>query len=180
MSMKKTSSGFLAFLAIISTSLAAGAFLLSWPSSTYFFDSSPKNDGFVPPRNIAKTIDETQKSTVLVTCSLDKEDGSIGTGWAIDSDLLQVASDKSTVITNYHVIEECLKERGSITVARLYKKEEPARLLNYDKKNDLAVLVVDKKLPTLDLSENPPFPGYWVMALGSAAAYEGSVAFGSV
>lgn len=180
MSMKETSSGFLVFLAIISTSLAAGAFLLSWPSSTYFFDSSPKNDGFVPPRNIAKTIDETQKSTVLVTCSLNKEDGSIGTGWAIDSDLLQVASDKTTVITNYHVIEECLKERGSITVARLYKKEEPARLLNYDKKNDLAVLVVDKKLPTLDLSENPPFPGYWVMALGSAAAYEGSVAFGSV
>ena len=115
-----------------------------------------------------------------MTCSLDKEDGSIGTGWAIDSDLLQVASDKTTVITNYHVIEECLKERGSITVARLYKKEEPARLLNYDKKNDLAVLVIDKKLPTLDLSENPPFPGYWVMALGSAAAYEGSVAFGSV
>ena len=123
MSVKETSLGFIAFLAIISTSLAAGAFLLSWPSSTYFFDSSPKNDGFVPPRNIAKTIDQTQKSTVLVTCSLNKEDGSIGTGWAIDSDLLQVASDKTTVITNYHVIEECLKERGSITVARLYKKE---------------------------------------------------------
>jgi len=36
------------------------------------------------------------------------------------------------------------------------------------------------KLPALDLSENSPWPGYWVMALGSAAAYEGSVAFGAV
>jgi S1-C subfamily serine protease len=36
------------------------------------------------------------------------------------------------------------------------------------------------KLKTLELSEFDPWPGYWVMALGSADGYEGSVAFGSV
>ena len=68
MKLKKDSENFVAFLAIIATSLAAGAFVLAWQPSNHFFDASPKYDGYVPPRQISDIIDETQNSTVLVIC----------------------------------------------------------------------------------------------------------------
>ena len=172
--------GFLATLAIIATALGAGAFALSWQSSSHFFKHSPTNDGYVPPRNISKVIEDTQESTVLVVCSRSKKETWIGTGWAIRSDLLQSSSNLTTVMTNYHVIDECIERSGDISIARLYKKERPAEVLSFDSKNDLAILQTKVSLPSLELSQNPPWPGYWVMALGSANAYEGSVAFGNV
>ncbi|MBU3646101.1 MAG: class I tRNA ligase family protein, partial [Candidatus Nanopelagicaceae bacterium] len=50
----------------------------------------------------------------------------------------------------------------------------------FDEKNDLAILETDSKLKPLELSKNIPWSGYWVMALGSADGYEGSVAFGNI
>jgi S1-C subfamily serine protease len=83
-------------------------------------------------------------------------------------------------MTNHHVIEECIGDKGDVTLARLYKKEKPATILFYDKKNDLAVLETDLKLTPLELSENFMWSGYWVMTLGSAAGFEGSVSFGNI
>ena len=171
---------FVAFLAIIATPVAAGAFLLSWGPGDHYFDFAPTNDGFVAPRDISKTIDKTQDSTVSVSCVVSKENSWIGTGWAIDADLLQVSSTKTTVVTNFHVIEECINGRGTVTIARLFKKEKPAQILSFDQKADLAVLTTDVKLTPLTLSTSTPWPGYWVMALGSADSYQGSVAFGNV
>jgi serine protease Do len=178
--MNQTESKFLAFLAIIATALAGGAFVLSWQSSNHFFEFSPANDGFVAPRDISTVIDETQESTVQVNCNVGENDGAIGTGWAIDSKLLQVSTTRTAVITNHHVIEECLRGKGFITINKLYKKEKSAEILIYDLKNDLAVLATDVKLKPLELSSNPLWPGYWVMTLGSADGFEGSVSFGSV
>jgi S1-C subfamily serine protease len=53
-------------------------------------------------------------------------------------------------------------------------------IVKWDRESDLAVLATGRKLPVLALSDNPPWPGYWVMALGSADGYEGSVSFGNV
>jgi len=78
------------------------------------------------------------------------------------------------------VIEDCIPAGGKLTVAELFKKEVPAEIIKWDKKNDLAVLATGLKLKMLELSQSDPWPGYWVMALGSADGYEGSVAFGSV
>lgn len=178
--MDKSANRFVTFLAIIATPLAAGAFLLSWQPSNQFFDFSPANDGFVAPRDISKVVNETQDSTVLVTCEVSKDESWIGTGWAIDSSLLQKPSDKTTIMTNFHVIDECIEGRGKVSIALLYEKNQPAEILNYDKRNDLAVLTTDIEIPPLELSKNELWPGYWVMALGSAASYEGSVAFGNV
>ena len=178
--MDQSQSKFLAFLAIIATALAGGAFALSWQSSNHFFDFSPANDGFVAPRDIAKLVEEAHGSTVQVNCVVSKKKGVIGTGWAIDSELLNVSSSKTTVMTNHHVIEDCIDGKGTVTINRLFKKEKPARILAYDEKNDLAVLETDVELDALELSENPLWPGYWVMAVGSADGFEGSVAFGNV
>lgn len=52
--------------------------------------------------------------------------------------------------------------------------------LTLDEENDLAVIVADLKIPVLYLSPYQPQPGFWTMLVGSADAYVGSVAFGSV
>ena len=178
--MDKSSNKFVAFLAILATPLAAGAFLLSWGPGDHWFDFSPKNDGYVAPRDIASVVDDTQESTVTVYCTIGKDKGSQGTGWAIDSSVLQVSSKRTTVMTNHHVIEECIGGAGKVTIAKLYKDEKPASILYFDEKNDLAVLETGTKLKPLELSKNFMWSGYWVMTLGSAAGFEGSVSFGNI
>jgi serine protease Do len=178
--VNESSSKFAAFLAIIATPLAAGAFLMSWGPGNQWFNFSPTKDGYVAPRDISSMVDRVQESTVTVICKFGKRGGGIGTGWAIDSDLLKVETAKTAVVTNHHVIEDCLKNKGEISIARLYKKERAANILVFDKKNDLAVLETDLKLKPLELSKFIPWPGYWTMVLGSADGYEGSISFGNV
>ena len=74
----------------------------------------------------------------------------------------------TTLITNHHVIEECIDGKGKLTVAELWEKPVPAYIVKWDKKNDLAVLATKLKLKPLGLSQSEPWPGYWVMVLGSA------------
>ena len=178
--MDKSANKFVAFLAIIATPLAAGAFLMAWGPGNHYFDFSPENDGYVAPRDISTMVDEIQASTVTVFCEITKNRGGSGTGWAIDPSVLQVATSRTTIITNNHVIEDCIGLDGSVFVSKLYGKKKPAEVTFFDKKNDLAVLETDIQLAHLELSENIPWSGYWVMAIGSADGFEGSVAFGSV
>ena len=178
--MDKSANKFVAFLAIIATPLAAGAFLMAWGPGNHYFDFSPANDGYVAPRDISTMIDSTQESVVTVYCNITKNRGSQGTGWSIDPKLLRKSSKRTTIMTNHHVIEDCIGDKGYVTISKLYAKEKPAQILFYDKKNDLAVLETDVELPVLELSENFIWPGYWVMVLGSAAGYEGSVSFGNI
>ncbi len=181
-SMDKASHRFLLFLAILATPLAAGAFLLAWGAGNQYFDFAPMNDGYVAPRDIATVIDKTQQSTVTVYCRVTKNRGSQGTGWAINPSILQVQAnnDLTKLMTNHHVIDDCIDGAGKVTVAKQFKKEVPAEILYYDKKNDLAVLETKISLKPIELSDSYLWPGYWVMSLGSAAGYEGSVSFGSV
>ena len=178
--MDKSANRFVAFLAIIATPLAAGAFLMAWWPGNHYFDFSPANDGYVVPRDISSMVDEIQSSTVTVYCDVTKKSGDSGTGWAIDGSVLQVKTDSTAIITNHHVIKDCIDLAGSVSVSKLYGKKKPAQITFYDDKNDLAVLESELKLKSLELSNNIPWPGYWVMAAGSADGFEGSVAFGNV
>ncbi len=178
--MNRSDKPFIAFLAIITAPIAAGALLLSWAPSNHFFDFAPEFDGYVAARDIRSVVEVTQDSTLTVFCDLGKDRGGMGTAWAIDKEILQVKSDKSVLMTNQHVIEDCIEGEFKLTVAKLYGKERSARVLIYDKKNDLALLEVDMNLKPLELSENFMWSGYWVMSLGSAAGYEGSVSFGNI
>jgi len=171
---------FIAAIVIVTAPFAMGAFFLAWAPSSQYVASDPEYDGYVQPRSIEKLVERTQDSTVTVFCRTGKEMMSLGTAWAIDLKNGQDKKYPTTLITNHHVIEDCIPAGGKLTVAELYKKEVPAEIIKWDKKNDLAVLATGLKLKTLELSDAEPWPGYWVMALGSADGYEGSVAFGSV
>jgi S1-C subfamily serine protease len=174
------SNKFITFVAIIATPFALGAFLLAWGPAQQFSNSDPRKDGYVQPRSISDLVDRTQASTVTVFCEPTKKDGVLGTAWAIDLPNGVEKEYPTTLITNHHVIEKCIGLDGSLTVALLNKDEVKARIVKWDKENDLAVLAADLEIEPLELSEFDPWPGYWTMALGSADGYEGSVAFGSI
>ena len=179
--MKDSASNkFVAALAIIATPFALGAFMLAWSPSDQFHRSDPHHDGYVQPRSIGELVERTQESTVSVYCDVSKDDFSMGTAWAIELKNGMDEKNPSTLITNHHVIEGCIGGKGKLTVAELFKKEVPAYIVKWDKENDLAVLATGLKLKPLGLSQAEPWPGYWVMALGSADGYEGSVSFGNV
>ena len=171
---------FIAAIVIVTAPFAMGAFFLAWAPSAQFAASNPEYDGDMQPRSIEKLVERTQDSTVTVICRTGKDSVSQGTAWAIDLENGKDEKYPTSLITNHHVIEDCIPAGGKLTVAELFKKEVPAEIIKWDKKNDLAVLATGLKLKTLELSDFDPWPGYWVMALGSADGYEGSVAFGSV
>lgn len=180
MNSETNSYKFASILAIIASSLAAGAFLLAWPASNHFFQFAPKYDGYVQPRDLGTLIDNVQKSVLTVSCEVTKKDSWLGTAWVVDPQISQEEIQGSALVTNYHVIEECLSGKGTVKVKPFEGKFEKVQILKTDKRNDLALLELNENLEILGLSEYGPWPGYWVVSLGSAAGFEGSVAIGNV
>ena len=174
------SNKFVAALAIIATPFALGAFMLAWSPAEQFHMSNPKSDGYVQPRSVGDLVERTQESTVSVFCVVRDDDWGLGTAWAIELENGLGEKFPTTLITNHHVIDTCIGKGDVITVALPFEDPVAAELVRWDAENDLAVLRTKLKLPVLGLSEYDTFPGHWVMALGSADGYEGSVAFGNV
>jgi serine protease Do len=174
------SNNFISYLAIIATPFALGAFLLTWAPSAQYASEDPYTDGYVPPRSIKTLVDRTQESTVTVWCDPKVGKGGQGTASAINLGASKSKEYPTTLITNHHVVERCIGVDSELTIALPFKDPVPAVILKLDKKNDLATLGTNLELPPLKLSENITWPGYWVMALGSADGYEGSVSFGNV
>ena len=175
-----TSNKFIAYLAIVATPFALGAFLLTWGPSAQYANEDPASDGFVAPRSVATIVDKVQASTVTIWCEPKGSKGSQGTAWAIELKTKVSKEYPTTLITNHHVIDSCIGVDHKLTVALLYKDPVKAVLVKWDKKNDIAVIATKLDLPVLGLSEYDPYPGYWSMVLGSADGYEGSVSIGNV
>ena len=179
--MRDTDSNkFIAYLAIIATPFALGAFFLAWSPAQQFSNENPATDGFVPPRIIEKLVERTQESTVTVWCEPKVGKASQGTAFAIELETDVSDEYPTTLITNHHVIEDCIGVDHELTIALPFEDPVDAVIVKWDEENDLAVIATKQKLPVLGLSKYDPYPGYWVMALGSADGYEGSVSFGNV
>jgi S1-C subfamily serine protease len=115
-----------------------------------------------------------------VWCEPAKGDGKQGTAFAIELETDISKEYPTTLITNHHVIEPCIGVDHELTIALPFEDPIKAVVVKWDEENDLAVLATKLELPYLQLSQYDPYPGYWVMALGSADGYEGSVSFGNV
>ena len=179
--MRDTDSNkFIDLLTIIATPFALGAFLLTWAPSIQYMNEDPASDGYVPPRSIEKLVERTQESTVTVWCEPKVGKGSQGTAFAIELETDVSNSYPTALITNHHVIKNCIGVNHELTIALQFEDPVAAVIVKWDEENDIAVLATKMKLPVLELSENATWPGYWVMALGSADGYEGSVSFGNV
>ena len=167
-------------LAVIAVLLGGTGVYLGIGPYLHYNNTDPSSDGFVPPRSIEGLVDRVQASTVTVFCDYSEDNYSQGSGWAISLPINQQAKYKTTLITNHHVIKKCLNGKGKVLVKTLGGKEYSAYVDRWDVKNDLAVVGTVVKLEPLSLSEWMPYAGYWVMAVGTADGFEGSVAFGNV
>jgi S1-C subfamily serine protease len=164
----------------ITLAFAVTATLMAYiPYSQYLVDD-PQIDGYVQPRSVGKIVDDIRASVVTVVCDQDSKNSSFGTGWAVKLPTKDKKVFKTALITNFHVIEDCYKN-GHPLVAFNYKdKEKPVHIEKVDKENDLALLSTSHKIKPLKLSDSIPWAGYWVIALGTADGYAGSVAIGNV
>ena len=167
-------------LAIIAVLLGSTGVYLGIGPYLHYNNTDPTEDGFVQPRSIEGLVDRVQASTVTVFCDYTEDKYSQGSGWAISLPISQQEKYPTSLITNHHVIEDCLDGVGKVVVKTLGGDEFPAYIDRWDKKNDLAVIGTKVKLEPLHLSEWMPYAGYWVMAVGTADGFEGSVAFGNV
>lgn len=178
--IKPTKSNITLLIAVLALTFAGMGAFMSWSPYFQFRADNPENDGYVQPRSIGTLVDKVQSSTVTIFCEYGDDLFSQGTGWAIELKTSYSKKYPTTLITNHHVIKHCLKGTGKIYIQTLGGKEYPAVVDNWDLKNDLAVIATKIKLNPLTLSPSNPYPGYWVMAVGTADGYEGSVAVGNV
>jgi len=120
------------------------------------------------PTNLREIIDNVRFSTVTIYCG----DWS-GSGWVVD--LEDSESDSSDdaypyeIVTNEHVISEC--QNGESITFTITGSSVPieAKLYSSDFDSDLALLMTDYKLESLEmaLTADRPQIGHWVMAVGS-------------
>ena len=186
-------------VSIVGLSLLLILFLVTHHSTLSFFsDSSVEEitgeeasqggatgagDLYAPPENLGRLIDQVRASTVTILCK-----DSQGSGWVVsldgfgdDASEEDLALDRkypNEVITNHHVIEECVDKPTSVR-ARAGDEEYDAYLYTWDEENDLALVAITQDVPFLEVSKKPE-PGWWAMAVGTPYGLEGSVSIGNV
>jgi len=119
----------------------------SWGPISQYRNTDPTIDGFVEPRSISALIDMVQNSTVSVFCEFGATGNSDqGTGWAINIETEKESEYPTALVTNHHVIENCLDGKGKLSVSALGGKEFPAIIDNWDEENDIAIIATKLKL----------------------------------
>jgi|GEM_PF-5254820 len=129
------------------------------------------------PDDLTKLSPETLKSVVQVYCA----DG-VGSGWVADAQLptsVSSAGFRSVVITNQHVVEDCLMS-GSVTVMDNSGVNHEGTVFASDSKNDLAGIYIQASLPKLKWQGEKPAQGWWVGVLGSPSSLSGYLTTGII
>lgn len=145
-----------------SGSTAAGS---TYPLPETVPNSSKSASNFTePPKDLSKLSEDLLPSVVTVKCA----SGS-GTGWSAESKLsssLISAGFKSLVITNHHVIEDCLGSKD-VTLLLSNSVSVSGKVVSWNESNDVAGVVTSKEIPTLQWIGSQPKQGWWVGVLGS-------------
>lgn len=132
-------------------------------------------DPYSRPGDMAEFVERVESSVVTVYCDTS-EIGATGSGFAIKID--DGSASSRTIVTNFHVIEECAGGRGEVSVVGA-NFESVALVASEDPYNDLASLTIDESIPALVVAEMPEI-GVWVAAFGSPHGIAGTVTQGTV
>lgn len=125
--------------------------------------SSGERGLYDEPDDLEAFIDETSRSIVTVFCA-----DSNGTGFA--SDLTGMDEGyKTFIVTNHHVIEDCIDDPASLSVTHggADEVETKAEIFGWDEENDLALIEVAVELPVLTTATEFAERGQWTMAIGN-------------
>ena len=125
-------------------------------------------DLFYPPKDLPGLILKVEESVVAIECESNDGTWWYGTGfvneWEAETD-----GFKSVVVTNHHVIEDCINPENELIVRTGFDQSGTPRvkLLRWDEENDLAIIEIDEVLPGLISAKTFADRGWWTMAMGS-------------
>lgn len=185
-------------LSVIAIAVSTGTFFLRPTEATPVVQESwnpteaAGNSLFQEPDNLQALIANVQAATVTVYCGTGA-----GSGWGIalgdDPSTTEDDARPYEIITNFHVIEECLNGE-EIRVTR--SSDDPgfeAVLYAYDDSaytekdgwGDLAILITATEIQTLETAVAPPLAGEWAMAVGNPGSslvesLDGHLTFGRI
>lgn len=128
-------------------------------------------DYFSPPEDFSNLIASVSKSVVRIECDLGLSSG-VGTGFALD--IANYSSGYTTaVITNYHVVRNCVEQFGRLRVFYGTKRvESPGpKIRATDEGNDLALIELRDSVPPLVPTARPVEVGWWSMAVGNPRSF---------
>ncbi len=127
------------------------------------FTGHSETDLFAAPKDLPAFIKKVEQSVVLVECG----DGT-GTGYIAET-INDVENGYSVVVTNHHVIDECIDSDIKVVVRTGPKHvgRPIAKLIRWDVDNDLALIEINELLPSLKEAEFYAERGWWTMAMGN-------------
>jgi len=129
------------------------------------------------PSDLVTLASETTKSVVSVLCG-----SGIGSGWSINVALSAANISngyKSYIITNHHVIDDCLSSRA-VTLVLSNQTRVPGYVYSWDEANDVAGILTSTTIAPLNWRGANPQQGWWVGIIGSPLGFPGILTTGIV
>jgi hypothetical protein len=129
------------------------------------------------PIDLVSLASETTKSVVSVLCG-----SGIGSGWSINVALSAANISngyKSYVITNHHVIDDCIGSR-SVTLVLSDQTRVAGYVYSWDEANDVAGILTATSIVPLNWRGANPQQGWWAGIIGSPLGFPGILTTGIV
>ena len=130
------------------------------------------------PENLANLASRLRDSVVTIECVIGTSVGT-GTAWAAKVQMPSGNSNQSYLVTNYHVISDCVA-KGSVDVILNNKTKLIGTLASWDPDNDLAGIYISQKLEPMLWQGATPLQGGWAGVLGSPKGLPGVLTTGIV
>ena len=128
-----------------------------------------------PPENLVNLSARLRNSVATIECIVGNTGGT-GTGWSAKVDI-PISTYKSYMVTNYHVISDCVS-RGTVNVILNNGSKVEGRLAAWDPNNDVAGIYVTESIPPLTWQGEFPLQGSWVGVIGSPKGVPGILTTG--
>lgn len=142
------------------------------------WDHASTNDGYVPPDDVNSVVYSVFKSSATVFCENSDLSGTQGSAFAIE--IKPKINGDTSLITNFHVVKDCIGGKGKLSIIASNSKEYLARIVKFDKQNDLALIEIKASFKPLKFAQVFPEPGFWTMSLSSPLNLVGAVSIGNV
>lgn len=129
------------------------------------------------PDDIVALSPNLLKSVVMIYCA-----NGFGSGWAADASLptsITGAGYKTAIITNHHVVEDCLRS-GTVSVLDNNGVTHAGVIFADDADNDFAGIYIQTALPKLSWQGEKPAQGWWIGVLGSPREISGYLTTGVI
>ncbi len=130
-----------------------------------------------PPNNLTSLSENLLPSTVTVVCG----SGS-GSGWSAETNIspaLKSDGYKSVIVTNHHVIADCVASKKATIVTNSGSRYEGV-LLAWNELRDVATVAIKNEVPALQWIGAEPKQGWWIGVIGSPLGKPGILTTGVI